>query len=353
MVDDSAFMRKTISNILNQAEDIEVIATARDGLEGIQKVTDYHPDVVTMDIEMPNLQGLEALGYIMSECPTPVVMLSAYAAEGGEKTIKALEYGAVDFIAKPSGPISLDLNVVAQELVAKVRTASRVDTRRLKFLDLEKIPTLPRNITMPTKGHKAVVIASSTGGPRALYEIVPKLPADFPAAVLIVQHMSSGFTKSMAERLNLVCALPVKEAQEGDVILPGKVYIAPTNYHMAIVVQKDQEVVTLNQGPPRNSVRPAADETMEAAARIYGPNCLGVVLTGMGHDGTVGGQAIKRRGGLLLAEDESTCVVFGMPKSIIKTGLVDGVFPIQDMVDKIISYVTMLGSEHSGKRSRP
>lgn len=353
MVDDSAFMRKTISNILNQAQDIEVIATARDGLEGIQKVTDYHPDVVTMDIEMPKLQGLEALGYIMSECPTPVVMLSAYAAEGGEKTIKALEYGAVDFIAKPSGPISLDLDTVAQELVAKVRTASRVDTKRLKFLEVEKIPTLPRTTQLAANGHKVVVIASSTGGPRALYEVIPKLPAEFPAAVLIVQHMSAGFTKSMAERLNFVCALQVKEAQEGDVILPGKVYIAPTNYHMGIVARKDREIVVLNQGPTRNSVRPAADETMEAAARVYGPNCLGVVLTGMGHDGTLGGQAIKRQGGLLLAEDESTCVVFGMPKSLIKTGLVNEVCPIQDMVDKIKSYVTMLGTEQEDKRSNP
>jgi two-component system chemotaxis response regulator CheB len=294
VVDDSAFMRKTISTILNQADDIEVIATARNGLDGVQKATDYRPDVITLDIEMPKLNGLDALGYIMSECPTPVVMLSAYTEHGGELTMQALEYGAVDFVCKPSGPISLDLNIVAQELIARVRTAAQVDVTRLKFIEFDKIATKKTSIGSKITDQNVVVIASSTGGPRALYDIVPHLPADLPAAVLIVQHMSAGFTKSLATRMDMVSALHVKEGEDGDIILPGHVYIAPTNYHMSLERHGERILISLNQRPQRNSVRPAADETMEAVAKIYGQQSLGVVLTGMGRDGTQGGLAITR-----------------------------------------------------------
>jgi len=350
VVDDSAFMRKTISTILNQADDIEVVATARNGMDGVQKVTDYHPDVITLDIEMPVLQGLDALGYIMSECPTPVVMLSAYTENGGELTMKALEYGAVDFVCKPSGPISLDLNIVGQELISKVRIAARVDVTRLTFLEVDKPRFIKHTVKVANEDvPKAVVIASSTGGPRTLYEIIPKLPAGFPAAVLVVQHMTAGFTKSLAERLNNFSSLQVKEAEDGDVVLPGHVYIAPADFHMSLTNVGDRVLVALNKEPQRNSVRPAADVTMEAATKIYKEMCLGVVLTGMGRDGTEGGLAIKEAGGRVIAEDESSCVVFGMPKSIIATGKVDGVYALPKMVENIIYNVGKLKRKKKGK----
>jgi len=346
VVDDSAFMRKTISNILNGAEDIEVVATARDGFDAVQKVTDYHPDVVTLDVEMPKLDGLQTLGYIMSECATPVVMLSAYTEQGAEMTMKALEYGAVDFICKPSGPISLDLAKVAEELINKVRAASQVDISRLKFIEYEKLQQVEPIPETMRAGRQIVVIGSSTGGPRALYEIVPKLPADFPAAVLIVQHMARGFTKLLAERMNRVSSLSVKEAEDGDKVLAGHVYIAPSNYHMIVVSEEEKEIIKLHQGPTRNNVRPAADVTMESVGRLYRSNCVAVVLTGMGRDGTQGATVISKNGGKVLAEDKSSCVVFGMPKSVIEAGVVDGVYPITSMSTQILRMVQANKSAH-------
>ncbi|NTV51547.1 MAG: chemotaxis response regulator protein-glutamate methylesterase [Candidatus Firestonebacteria bacterium] len=341
VVDDSAFMRKAIRNILNSSKDMEVVATARDGLDAIKKVTDYQPDVITLDIEMPRLEGLQTLGYIMSECPTPVVMLSAYTESGGVTTMKALEYGAVDFVCKPSGPISLDLDKVEQELIAKVRTASQVDVRRLSFVDIERLvkgPTLP--LAAPSE-RQAVVIATSTGGPRALYEIIPRLPADLPAPVLVVQHMSQGFTKSLADRMDVACALNVKEAEEGEEVKVGRVYIAPGNYHMAVFREGNREFIRLNQEPPRHSVRPSADVTLETAAKVYGANCLGVVLTGMGHDGAAGAKAVKLAGGQVVVQDEPTSVVFGMPKSAIDAGAADVILPLPDIAEEIVRRVRL------------
>jgi two-component system, chemotaxis family, protein-glutamate methylesterase/glutaminase len=339
VVDDSAFMRKTISAILNEADDLEVVATARDGLDAVKKVTDYKPDVITLDIEMPRLEGLQTLGYIMSECPTPVVMLSAYTETGAETTMKALEYGAVDFVCKPSGPISLDLDKIAQELVTKVRTASHVDVSRLSFLEVERIETHTETPRPLIEGRQVVVIASSTGGPRALYDIIPRLPADLPAAVLVVQHMSEGFTKMLAERMDRVSELRIKEAEDGDVVHPGQVYFAPGNYHMVVESRSDQEIIRLHQSPPRNSVRPSADVTLEAVAKLYGSNCLAVILTGMGHDGTAGAKLLKQAGGRILAQNEETCVVFGMPKSAIEAGIVDAVLPLESFSDQIVRLV--------------
>jgi len=339
VVDDSAFMRKTISTILNEAEDLEVVATARDGLDAVKKVTDYKPDVITLDIEMPRLEGLQTLGYIMSECPTPVVMLSAYTDNGAEATMKALEYGAVDFVCKPSGPISLDLEKVAQELVSKVRLAAQVDVSRLQFMELERMEKSRVTHRPFIEGRQLVVIASSTGGPRALYDIIPRLPADLPAAVLVVQHMSPGFTHSLAERMDRISELKVKEAQGGDEVLAGHVYFAPGNYHMIVDGEGDRELIRLHQGPPRNSVRPSADVTLEAAAKLYGGNCLAVVLTGMGHDGTAGVRLVKQAGGRILAQDEATSVVFGMPKSAIEAGVVDIVLPLDAFAEQITRQV--------------
>jgi len=342
VADDSAFMRKTISAILNKAEDIEVVATARDGLDAIQKMTDYKPDVLTLDIEMPRLAGLETLGYIMSECPTPVVILSAYTESGGETTMKALEYGAVDFVAKPSGPISLDLAEVADSLVAKVRMASHVEVSRLKFLEFGKFKKNIPAFHALTAGQQVVVIASSTGGPRALYDVIPGLPADFPAAVLVVQHMSPGFTHLLAERLDQVSELPVKEAEDGDIILAGQVYLAPSKYHMIAVSENGQEVIRLHRGPTRNGVRPSADVTMESVAELFSRNTLAVILTGMGRDGTQGAVMLKEKGGQIIAQNEATSVVFGMPKAVREAGVADGIYPINEIRNQIIRRIRPL-----------
>jgi len=292
-----------------------------------------------LDIEMPRLPGLETLGYIMSECPTPVVMLSAYTESGGEMTMKALEYGAVDFVCKPSGPISLDLQKVARELVLKVRMAAQVDVARLTFLDVDTLGKVREGIHPSAPGRQVVVIASSTGGPRALYEIIPRLPADLPAAVLVVQHMSQGFTKSLAERLNRSSEMHVKEAVDGEPVQAGNVYFAPGNYHMVVSSKDGQEIVRLHQGPPRNSVRPSADETLESAAKVFGAQCLAVILTGMGHDGADGAKALKLVHGHVLVQNEATSVVFGMPKAVIEAGVADFVLPLETIADHIIHSV--------------
>ncbi|MCK5219232.1 chemotaxis response regulator protein-glutamate methylesterase [bacterium] len=342
VADDSAFMRKTISAILNKADDMEVVATARDGLDALQKITDYKPDVITLDIEMPRLAGLETLGYIMSECPTPVVILSAYTESGGETTMKALEYGAVDFISKPSGPISLDMDEVADSLVTKVRMASQVEVSRLKFLEFEKFKKSIPEFKALTAGQQIVVIASSTGGPRALYEVIPGLPADFPAAVLVVQHMSPGFTHLLAERLDQISELRVKEAEEGDVILAGQVYLAPSRYHMIAVNESGRKIIRLHRGPARHNVRPSADVTMESVAELYGCNTLAVVLTGMGRDGAQGAVRVKEKGGQSIAQNEATSVVFGMPRAVQEAGAADGIYPINEIRKQIIRRMRMV-----------
>ena len=347
VVDDSALMRKTIGTILAEAEGIEVVATARDGHDAIRKTTDLRPDVITLDIEMPRLDGLETLGYIMSEVPTPVVMLSAYTAKGGETTMRALEYGAVDFVCKPSGPISLDLKRIGEELVAKIRLAASVDVARLSFIDVESLA--PKRTVAPTaaKGRQIVLIASSTGGPRALYEVIPKLPADFPAAVLVVQHMSTGFTRSLAQRFQSASPLRVREAADGEPVLAGDVLFAPGNHHMILERRGDQEVVRLHQGPTRNSVRPSADVTFESAAALYGSNALAVIMTGMGRDGADGARAVKRAGGGVIAQNEATCVIYGMPKAVVDAGFADAVLPLDDLAEAVVRAVRHRMSSHA------
>jgi len=349
VVDDSAFIRTIVSDMLSSDSQIEVVATARDGQEAIEKVTELNPDVVTLDVEMPRLGGLDALGYIMSECPTPVVMLSAYTRSGSETTLKALEYGAVDFVLKPSGPASSDIREVKEELLAKVKIAATVDVKRLKFL-LPKSPVIkrtPKSVT--ARGGKVVAIGTSTGGPQALTEILPKFPGDIPAGLLIVQHMPAGFTKSFAQRLNESSMIRVKEAEEGDTVRPGQALVAPGDYHMVVhgpsavntegsAIDASREPVTigLNQGPRLHGVRPSVNIMMESVASLYGKNSVGVLLTGMGYDGVDGMRLIKEKLGKTIAEDQSTCVVFGMPKAAIDAGVVDKVVTRSQVVEAIL-----------------
>jgi len=365
VVDDSAFMRKIITNLLTTSPDIEVIGRAKNGQEAIEKVTELRPDVVTMDLEMPVLDGLQALGYIMSECPTPVIMLSGAESAHADVTITAFQYGAVDFILKPSGNISLDMSKIKDELIKKVKAAAYVEVHKLGFIEEKSIKDKGRRkikaqeivelhesnmadernkkeTIEPIKKpgiKKIIIIGSSTGGPRALQRVIPLLPSNLHAPVLIVQHMPPGFTKSLAERLNAQSMIKVREAMEGDILQSGTVYIAPGDFHMIVkqlrINGELKEVIALTKGEKVQGVRPSVDVLLNSITSIYGQNSLGVILTGMGSDGSDGIKKLKLAGGKVIAEDESTCVVYGMPRSVIDQKLADYILPINRIAESI------------------
>ncbi|MCD6362613.1 MAG: chemotaxis response regulator protein-glutamate methylesterase [Synergistetes bacterium] len=344
VVDDSALMRRVISDMLNENPEIEVIGTARDGYDAIRKIMELKPDVVTLDLEMPRLDGLNTLGYIMSETPLPVIMLSSYTREGAEATLKALDYGAFDFVPKPSGPISLDIRKIKEELIKKIKAAYRADLSRLKFLLPRKEKKVKRvEKPAPTEVGVVVAIGSSTGGPRALQEVIPKLPSDIRASILVVQHMPPGFTKSLAERLESLSSISVKEAVEGDLLREGLALIAPGDYHMIVSRSRYEVKIRLNQDPPVWGVRPSVDVMMLSVAEIFRGKTVGVILTGMGRDGARGMKKIKEYGGITIAEDKSTCVVFGMPKVAIDEGAADIVVPVDRIAEEIVKAVRKLG----------
>lgn len=341
VVDDSAYMRKVISNLLQSDENIIVVDTARDGLDALDKIKQWKPDVVTLDVEMPKLDGLSALERIMRECPTAVVMLSSLTQEGSDTTIKALTMGAVDFVPKPSGAISIDIHKVKEDLVTKIKVAAKASLTNLRSFNAatssvvaSEIPVVQRGVNLTMAPQKLVVIGSSTGGPNALQQVIPRLPGNLPAAVLVVQHMPPGFTASLANRLNESSPLEVCEAKEGDLVQTGKVYIAPGAYHMVL---RSKTIIGLNQDPPVHSVRPAVDVTLESAVNYYGPKLVGVILTGMGYDGSKGMAALKKAGGKTVVQDEATCVVYGMPRVVVEMGKADKVLPIQKIADEIVS----------------
>lgn len=341
VVDDSAYMRKVVSNMLQSDEGISVVDTARDGLDALEKIKKWKPDVVTLDVEMPRMDGLTALQRIMVECPVPVVMLSSLTQEGSQTTIKALTLGAVDFVPKPSGAISLDIQKVKEDLIRKIKVCARATLKNAKTLHVpvptvkEKIAAL-NQIGLGRPPSKVVVIGSSTGGPNALQQVVPRLPADLPAAVLIVQHMPPGFTKSLAERLDDISRIKVKEASQGDSLLTGHALVAPGGYHLHLI---SNAVVGLNKDAPVHSVRPAVDVTMESVVKHYGSRVVGVILTGMGYDGSGGATAIKKAGGKTIAQNEETCVVYGMPRVVAEMGKADKVLPITEISDEIVRMV--------------
>jgi Chemotaxis response regulator containing a CheY-like receiver domain and a methylesterase domain len=309
ITDDSALMRRRISDILSSDKEIEIIDVAKTGAEAIKKVVQLHPDVVTMDMEMPDIDGLTALTYIMNEFPTPVVIISANVTAGSTNALKALELGAVEIVPKPSGEISLDIDTVGQDIIRKVKAASKVNVRQIREV-LNRISRKAQpDKPVASNLDKIVAIGASTGGPQAIKEILPYFSEDIPAAFLVVQHMPAAFTKTMAERINWVTKIEVKEAQEGDIIQPGYAYIAPGDYHMIVVRNNEDAVIRLTQDPKVNSVRPSITVMMRSVAECFGPRTIGVLLTGMGQDGVEGMRSIKRAGGVTFAEDESTCVV--------------------------------------------
>lgn len=339
VVDDSAFMRKLVTEMVEGSGEFRVVGTARNGLEAVKKVHSLDPDLVTLDIEMPELDGIGALGYIMSEAPRPVVMLSGAASgPGRDLTIRALELGAVDFVRKPGGPISLDLDRVRDRLLDALRATREAN--------LGGVPALARRNGLPAIGRsvagdaewatRAIAIAASTGGPRALAELVPALRADLDAAVLIVQHMPEGFTKSLADRLDLHSRLSVAEGCDGERVLKNRVYLAPGGRHMRVRVQSGVPVIALDSSPPVWGVRPSADPLFKSVASVFGAGSVGVVLTGMGRDGAEGLKAIKDAGGPTIAQDEATSAVFGMPRAAIELGAVDRVLPIDEIARALV-----------------
>ena len=336
VVDDSAFMRKVIPEMIQEDGEIEVIDTAKDGREALKKTLELKPDVVTLDVEMPEMDGLEAVAHIMSQKPTPIVMLSAHTKRGADITIKSLEYGAVDFVCKPSGSISLDIKKVQQELIEKIKAAKTVDASALTVINPEDAePVAKEKAAEGLENKVMVVIASSTGGPRALSEIIPKISRFLPASFLVVQHMSPGFTKSLADRLNRQSLITVKEAEDGDEIKAGNVYLAPGNYHMEVVNRAGDYAISLNQKPARHGVRPCADLTMFSAAKVFDGKIIGVILTGMGKDGAAGAEKIKEKKGTIIAQDKGSCVIYGMPKIAVDKGIVDSVVSINVMSNTI------------------
>lgn len=345
VVDDSAFMRKIIPDMLNEDPDIEVIATAKDGKDAFKKTLELSPDVITLDVEMPELDGLHTLGYIMSEKPTPVIMLSAYTPKGADITIKALQYGAVDFVCKPSGEISLDIKKIQAELIEKIKAAKNIDLKKMDFVLPEDVEVKHPEKEIQQNNEIMVIIATSTGGPRALTEVVPKIPRNLPASFLIIQHMSEGFTKTLAERLNSASLIHVKEAVHGETIKAGTAYVAPGNYHMEISKLGSEYRIELNQKPTRLGVRPSADMTFFSAAKVFEGRLLGVVLTGMGKDGTAGVEKIREKKARVLAQNKDTSVIYGMPKSVVDKGYADSVLPIGRIADAIAAEINNMAGE--------
>lgn len=340
IVDDSAFMRKLLSDLFSAEPDFLVIDTARNGMDAVSKVKLLKPDLITMDVEMPIMDGIKSLEVIMKDTPTPVLMISSLTRDGADATMRALELGAVDFVAKSAGIMS-SVAGISNEILDKSRAA--VHAKVFKFVErpVKAVPiTKPITCAPVFSGDERILaIGTSTGGPRALQEIITKLPGDLPCGVVIVQHMPPGFTKSLSERLNSLSALTVKEAEHNDVIRPGLVLIAPGDYHMEIRREGNKKVIKLNQNSPIGGHRPAVDPMMQSVAEVYGQRTVGVILTGMGHDGAKGIKAIKEQRGYTIAEDQSTAVVFGMPKSAIELGVVDKVAPLSAIAAEIVKAV--------------
>ncbi|HVT12296.1 MAG TPA: chemotaxis response regulator protein-glutamate methylesterase [Fimbriimonadaceae bacterium] len=331
VVDDSAFMRKMVTQILTGAGGISVVGQAHDGRDALLKAEKLRPDVITLDVEMPEMDGVTALREITTRFKIPVVMLSSVTQSGAATTMKCLELGAVDFVAKPSGSISLDIADVATELIAKVRAAVR--SKHVAPIAAPKVQPLIGGSSRKS----VIVIGSSTGGPRALQAVIPALPANLKVPIVIVQHMPPTFTKTLAERLNVASGLEVKEAEEGDRLTPGQVLVAPGGHHLEF---DSQGKAYFNDGPPVHGVKPSVDVTLASLVRTFGHRMVGVLLTGMGSDGAAGLRAIHLAGGTTIAESESTCVVFGMPKAAIEMRAVDFTVPLGHVAMAIVEAVT-------------
>jgi two-component system, chemotaxis family, protein-glutamate methylesterase/glutaminase len=360
IVDDSAFMRKVLQGIIAADPQFEVCGEARDGRDAVTQTEVLKPDVISMDINMPHMDGLQATEIIMSSNPRPILIVSSESKEGAEVTLKSLELGAIDFVAKPSGGIDLDMSSVKEELCRKLKMAANVRVVRTATrskLQQEIASSSPRvepvsraeiskngdtgfqdvraaaNAAAKSAGKfPIIVLASSTGGPATLMKFIPFFPKDFPGAVILVQHMPGNFTSQFSAQLAEASQIKVKEAEAGEIIVPGQLYVCPGSHHLRV---SPTGRISLDDGPRIGGYRPCADLTFESAAEYAGPMTIGVILTGMGNDGSKGVQIIRSVGGHVIAQDESTAVIFGMPQEAIKTGAVDRVLPMEAIYHSI------------------
>ena len=340
VVDDSALIRGVMNEVLAQDPDIEVVGTAPDPYIARDKIKSLNPDVLTLDVEMPKMDGLTFLQKVMAGHPMPVVMVSSLTENGCETTLRALEIGAVDFITKPKIDVQHGIEELAHTITSKIKAAaaSTVRKRVSTPVDRERMKALAAQSAMLKTTDTIIAIGASTGGTEALKDLLEVLPASVPP-IVITQHMPERFTKTFANRLNDVCQFSVKEAEEGDSVIPGQALLAPGNFHMELRRSGARYHVTLNQGPPVNRHRPSVDAMFHSVAQYAGANSMGVILTGMGNDGAAGMLQMKKAGAYNLAQDEASCVVFGMPKEAIKAGGVDKILSLSDLPAAMLTHL--------------
>lgn len=329
VVDDSAFMRRMVASAIEEDSSLSVVGYARDGREAVEKVVALKPDVVTLDVEMPGLNGFEALAEIMAKRPTPVLMLSSLTKEGAEATIRCLELGAFDFLAKPVVAVPTELSGLSTELVAKIHAASRSGVGTDRPRAAIPVPGARRSLSLRPQ---CVFVASSTGGPRALQSLFSRLRGDLGVPVVVVQHMPAGFTRALAARLDSASALTVVEAENGQVLRPNTAYLAPGWCHMEVTAAHRVEIVG---GPSVNGVKPSADVTLHSMCDTYGGAVCGVVLTGMGKDGAEALKRLHDLGGRTIAESEESCVVYGMPRAAVACGAAELVLHLDHIPTEI------------------
>lgn len=338
VVDDSALMRKLIPLILERDPDVEVVGTAMDGAFALRKIAELRPDVVTLDLEMPRMDGIETLRMIMRGAPLPVIVFSTHSKEGAYSTFKALALGAIDFVPKPKDAAAGHLETVAVQLIEKIKVAKRASgTKSIPQADLERPPLQKRRGRPAVQPNRVIAIGISTGGPNALQYVLSQIPAEFPATFVVVQHMPEGFTEMFARRLDECCALDVQEAKSGDLLVAGRVLICPGNRHMMVRRMPRGEMVILSDGLPINGHRPSVDVLFHSVAQDFGLTAVGILMTGMGEDGSEGLGAIKTAGGITIAQHEDTCVVPGMPRAAITKGYASRIIPLDGLAQFLLT----------------
>jgi len=344
VVDDSSVIRKVLCEALTSDSDIAVAGTAADGHIALAKLSQLHPDLVTLDVEMPNMSGLDTIREIRKLYPKlPIIMFSTLTERGASTTLDALALGASDYVTKPSntGSLGVTLERIKQDLIPKIKALCKSKpAEEPSAIPSAKLPAPARIPTArPTAPVAILAIGTSTGGPNALAEVIPALPRDFPVPVVVVQHMPPLFTRLLADRLNKQSVIQVHEGEPGRELAPGQVWIAPGDYHMTVEREAGVAHLVMNQNPPENSCRPAVDPLFRSVAQVFGPSALAVVLTGMGSDGVVGSQFIRERGGQIVVQDEASSVVWGMPGQVAAAGLADGIFPLNSIAREVIRRV--------------
>ena len=352
VVDDSALMRKLIPIILSRDPNIEVVGTAMDGAFALKKIEELEPDVVTLDLEMPRMDGIETLRLIVRRAPLPVILFSTHSKEGAYSTFKALALGAIDFVAKPKDAAAGNLDAIAGQLIEKVKVAKRAGGKRLQVPPVEETElSSKKSGRNPIPPNRIIAIGISTGGPNALQFVLSQIPAEFTGTILVVQHMPEGFTEMFAKRLDECCHLDVHEARSGDLLLAGRVLICPGNRHMMVRRMPRGDMAVLSDGPPVNGHRPSADVLFHSVAQEFGPSAVGIIMTGMGEDGAEGLGAIKNSGGMTIAQSEDTCVVGGMPRAAIVKGYANKVVPLDGLANFLVTNYHVERS-HSDKHEK-